>query len=732
METLKLEVDSNGIAVVTFDVPGRSMNTLTSQVQKDIGELATILKTDEKIKGFVMISGKMTGFCAGADLGEMGEATGGKPGSPDDIKKAMFDKHMVLIRAMRDFETSGKPFACCINGHALGGGLELALLAHYRVATDDPKIQIGLPESTIGLLPGGGGTQRLPRMIGIEASLRMMLEGKPVKPVEALKMGLVNEIVPRGKEVEAAKKWLSTNPEGVQPWDKKDYKGPPGGLPYKSPVATGTLVQGAGLLMKKTFGNFPAQMNIMKCVYEGIQVPLDAGLRIEGRYFIETMLTSQAKAMIRTNFLSMQELNRGVARPKDVPPLDVKKVGVLGAGMMGAGIAYVSAAAGLETILIDMSQEAADKGKAYSQGVVDKAVERGQMTREKGDALLSLITATTDYKHLEGAQLVVEAVFESRDVKKGVTEKAEAVLPETAIFASNTSTLPITGLAQNSKRPDQFIGLHVFSPVDRMGLVEVILGEKTSQKTIAHALDYVKKIRKTAILAKDARGFYTSRAFDTYIREGMEMLAEGIAPAIIDNVGRATSMPRGPLELLDDVAIDLVGKIMDQTRADLGDKAGPLRASDKIVNKMVELGRYGRKTNKGFYDYAGKSKTLWPELAKLWPVKISHASPELIEEIKQRLLYRQAVEAARCMEEGVLADPRFADVGAILGWGFANWTGGPLSLIDAVGLPEFVATCDKFAQLYGDRFAPPKLLRDMAANGKTFYKDSKPSKAKAA
>jgi 3-hydroxyacyl-CoA dehydrogenase/enoyl-CoA hydratase/3-hydroxybutyryl-CoA epimerase len=721
-ENFKIDVDADGIAVIAFDVPDKSMNTLTSSVMNELPQLAELIRTDETIKGAVITSGKASGFCAGADLGDL---AGGMIGGAS-LQDA-FDAGWRMNGALRAIETCGKPVAAAINGLALGGGLELTLACHYRVAGDTPKIQLGLPEIKVGLFPGGGGTQRLPRLIGVQAAMMAMTEGKSFRPNEAKGAGIIHEVVPAGTEVEAAKAWIKGGGKAVAPWDAKDFK-QPGGGPYH-PAGIQNFLVGNAMIKKQTYGNYPAALNLMKAVYEGIQVPIDAALRIETRYFIKTLMTPQAQAMIRSLFLSKQELDKGAVRPAGVPRTDPKKVTVIGAGMMGAGIAYVQALAGIETILIDRDQDSADKGKAHVEELLKKRLSRGQIDQAKYDALLGSVTATTDYELIKGSDLVIEAVFENREIKADVTKRAEAQLAEGAVFGSNTSTLPITGLAEASVRPEDFIGIHFFSPVDKMMLVEIILGEKTGQAAIAKTLDYVLKIRKTPIVVNDSRGFYTSRCFSTFLTEGMAMLQEGYAPALIDNVGRMTGMPRGPLEMHDDVALDLSYKIGKQTREDLGDKYVP-NPGEEIVATMVEGGRFGRKNGKGFYDYPeakGSPKTLWAGLTELAPTTKSNAHAEepsalaYIDELKTRLLYRQAVEVARCWEEGVIDDPREADLGAILGWGFAPWTGGPITLIDQTGLAKFVETADRLAAAYGDRFKVPQLLRDMAAKGETFY-----------
>ncbi|WP_298161253.1 3-hydroxyacyl-CoA dehydrogenase NAD-binding domain-containing protein [Brevundimonas sp.] len=714
MENFKIDVDADGIALVTFDVPGRSMNTLTSGVMAELPVLVERIRTDDAIKGAVITSGKASGFCAGADLGDI---AGGMIGGTD--LQAAYDAGWKMNGALRALETCGKPVAAAINGLALGGGLELTLACHYRVVADDSKIQLGLPEIKVGLFPGGGGTQRLPRMIGVQAAMTAMSAGSSWRPSDAKGAGVVHEVVARGSEVEAAKAWIKGGGKAVQPWDDKSFK-QPGGGPYH-PAGIQNFLVGNAMLRKQSYGNYPAVVNLMKAVYEGIQVPMDAALRIETRYFIKTLMTPQAQGMIRSLFLSKQELDKGAVRPAGIPASDAKKVTVIGAGMMGAGIAYVQALAGIQTILIDRDQEAADKGKAHVEELLKKRLSRGQLTQDKYDALLGSVIATTDYDQIKGSDLVIEAVFENREIKADVTKRAEAQLDAGAVFGSNTSTLPITGLAEASVRPEDFIGIHFFSPVDKMMLVEIILGEKTGQAAIAKTLDYVMKIKKTPIIVNDGRGFYTSRCFGTYVAEGLAMLEEGYAPALIDNIGRMTGMPRGPLEMHDDVALDLSVKVSKQTAIDLGDKYVPL-AGAEIVRTMVEdLGRYGRKNGKGFYDYDVKPKKLWSGLAELAPVKINDSTPELVEDQKQRLLYRQAVEVSRCWEEGVIDDPREADVGAILAWGFAPWTGGPITYIDQIGLKAFVAQADDYAARYGDRFKVPQLLRDMAAKDETFY-----------
>jgi len=728
LETFSFNIDEDGIAHAIFDVPGRSMNTLTGKAIGDIIAITQEVASNDAIKGLVISSGKTSGFCAGADLGEMGQsAGGGKPESEmseAELKKLQFDRGFSLNKTLRELETCGKPIAVALNGLALGGGLEVALAGHYRVAANDnPKIQFGLPEAKIGLLPGAGGTQRLPRLVGMQEALPLILQGKSFTAEKALAMGVVNELAPAADTVERAKAWVKANPDAKAPWDEKGFK-VPGGIPHRSPGAGQVATFSNAMLAANSYGNYPAQKNILSCVYEGIQVPIDAGLRIETRYFINTQQRPEAKAMIRSLFLSTQALSKGASRPQGVPKYELGKVAVIGAGLMGAGIAFEQAKAGIQTVLVDVSKDNAEKGKDYSRRLVEKQVSRGKMTQEKGDALLARIHTTDSYDDVKGTDLVVEAVFEDPDLKAKITQLAEAQLSDTAVMGSNTSTLPITGLAKASIRPENFIGIHFFSPVERMGLVEIIMGKDTTDETLAKTIDYVLAIRKTPIVVNDSRGFYTSRCFGTYTQEGLAMLSEGIKPAIIENVGRQSGMPMGPLEVSDSVGLDTALKVGRQMAAASGIDYSGNELGQMMAWLVEDQGRVGRKAGKGFYDYneKGKPDRLWPDLNSQIEVKVDECPPDLKQEIKNRLLVRQAIEVARCFEEGVITDARDGDIGSILAWGFAPYTGGCCSYVDLIwGIEAFVKEADRLADKYGDRFRPGAMLRDMAAKGEGFY-----------
>ncbi|HEX2888275.1 3-hydroxyacyl-CoA dehydrogenase NAD-binding domain-containing protein [Vineibacter terrae] len=737
---INYSVDSDGIATITWDMPGRSMNVLNEASMTAFTDAMQKAIKDTAVKGVILASGKAD-FIAGADLDMLLNVDT----SDASALMTQFGQLQKMFRAM---ETGGKPWVAAINGTALGGGLEICLACHYRIAADNPKAKIGQPEVKLGLLPGGGGTQRIPRLIGVMNAAPILLEGKELKVQEAKGLGLIHEVVPAGELLARAKAWLTApgtekvaptwtkgvqlDARAVQPWDRPGFKVPgfPGGQVW-SPVGVQTFIGGNAMIAGKTNGIYPAPKAIMSCVYEGLNVPFDTGLRIETRYFVSLLLDPVAKSMIRTLFFGLQDANKLVRRPQGVPKQAYTRIGVLGAGLMGAGIANVSARAGLEVVLLDRDQASADKGRAHCQADIEKDAGRGRLTKEQAAEIVGRIKATADYADLKGCQLVIEAVFENREVKAEATKKAEAVLAADAIFASNTSTLPITGLAEASVRPASFIGLHFFSPVEKMPLVEIIVGGKTSQETLARSLDFVQKIRKTPIVVNDSRGFFTSRVCGAYISEGQRMLKEGIPAAMIENCGRLAGMPVGPLALNDEVAIDLSYKIMDQTRRDAEAAGQKFEASgtEDILELMVKkLERFGRKNGKGFYEYpADGKKRLWPGLKEHFKEREELAHGEgpdkmaVVEEIKKRLLYVQAVDTARCLEANVLTDPRDGDVGSIMGLGFAPQTGGAISLIDQVGVSRFVTECDALAQKYGQQFAVPKLLRTMADKGESFY-----------
>jgi 3-hydroxyacyl-CoA dehydrogenase/enoyl-CoA hydratase/3-hydroxybutyryl-CoA epimerase len=702
------QLDAAGIATLTWDMPGRSQNVMNGDSLAAMYAVIAKVTADPAVKGILMTSAKAD-FIAGGDLEWL---------LASDQAQPLFDAILDLHKHLRLLETCGKPVAMALPGSALGGGLEIALAGHYRVGTDSSRARFGLPEVTLGLLPGGGGTQRLPRLVGIQNSMPMLLEGKKLKAADALKLGLLSAVVPAGSEVQTARDWLLAQTGPVQqPWDAKGYKIPGGGI--HSPAIQQLFMAANAMLRAKTFGNYPAPANILSCLYEGLITDFDTGLKTEARYFVNCVLSVEAKNMIRTLFFSLGEANKLAARPKDVPTQPYSKVGILGAGMMGAGIAYVTAKAGIQVVLLDSTPEAAERGRAYSQALLDKQVARGQTTQDKADALLARILPTTDYAQLAGAELVIEAVFEDRAIKADVTRKAEAVIAPGALFASNTSTLPISGLAEASVRPTHFIGLHFFSPVDKMPLVEVILGKQTSSETLARSLDYIKAVGMTPIVVNDARGFYTSRCFSTYVLEGLAMLAEGVTPALIENAGLQAGLPVGPLALTDEVSAELVYKIDKQTQSDLG-ASYQEPAGMAVARQMVALGRIGKKAGQGFYDYpAGGKKSLWPGLAEQFPVAAQQPG---VDTLVQRLLHIQALESARCLEEGVLTTARDADVGSVLGWGFPPFRGGTLSHIHSTGVATFVAQCDALAALHGTRFTPTEALRSMAAKGETFYK----------
>ena len=728
-DNFKLDVDADGIALITWDSPGRSMNVIDLAVIEELTKLVEKVATDAAIKGAVITSAKEA-FCAGADLtlldslsrtfGQMAKTKG-----EEAAAATLFAESRKLSQVYRRMETCGKPFVAAINGTAVGGGFELCLACHQRIAADNDKTRLGLPEVKVGLFPGGGGTQRIARMMPPGDALQFLLKGDQLRLNRAKTMKLVDAVVPPAELVSAAKAWAKANPKAKAPWDVDGFRLPGG--PVYSKGGMMTFPAANAIYRRETYDNYPAARAILQVVYEGLLLSMDRALTVESRYFAKILRSPEAAAMMRSLFVSMQELGKGARRPANVPATQIKKVGVLGAGFMGAGIASVSAQAGIQVVLIDRDQASADKGKAHVQASLTDQVNKGRATSAQRDAVLALITPTADYGALKGVDLIVEAVFEDRAVKAEAVAKAQAVVPD-VIFGSNTSTLPITSLASSAKDAAKFIGIHFFSPVERMMLVEIILGQKTGDAALAMAFDFVRAIRKTPIVVNDSRGFYTSRVVGTYLREGHLMLVEGIPPAMIENVGRMAGMPVGPLALNDEVAVDLAWKIVRATEADLGAKAIDPRQKVLLQEMVERRDRLGRKNGKGFYDYPQKGpKRLWPGLAEL---QLKKQDPDTIsvQEIKDRLLAMQALETARCFEEGVLTDVREADVGSILGFGFAPFSGGTLSYIDMMGTKNFVELCKRLEKKFGARFAPSKLLLEMAEKGESFYSRFSPGR----
>lgn len=719
----RVETDADGVVLATWDMAGRSMNIITPEVMDELDALVTLVAGDAAIRGCVIASGKET-FSGGADLAMIEmlarsyEAMRRADGEVQAMQ-AFVDGAARLGRLYRRLETCGKPFAAAIGGLCLGGAFELTLACHYRVgASDRPKAKVGLPEIKVGIFPGAGGATRVPRLIPTPDALQMMLKGEQLTLPRAHKLGLVHALTPADEMVAAARHWILTVGTPTAPWDVEGYRLPSGLVHSKG----GMMIWPAAnaLYRKETFDNYPAARALLQCVHDGLQVPFDTALRIEARWFAHVLRTPEASAMIRTLFLSTQDLNKGARRPP-VPPTDITRIGVVGAGFMGAGIAYVAALSGLEVVLIDRDQAAADAGKARCDKMITDSIMKGRATSADREALLGRIAATPDYAALAAADLVIEAVFEDRAIKAEALRQISAVLRPDAVLASNTSTLPITSLAEGVARPADFLGIHFFSPVEKMQLVEVIRGKATGDRAVAMALDLVRRLRKTPILVNDARGFFANRCVLAYIREGHLMLREGVPPPMIETVARMAGMPVGPLSLNDEVALDLAWRILQATRIDLGDAAvdpGQIALLDAMVNRH---GRLGRKNGKGFYEYPERgTKRLWPGLSELAPRRLD---PDAIDvgRLKDRFLAIQAIEAAGTIEHGIITDVREADVGSILGFGFAPFTGGALSYIDRLGTKAFVALCERLAADHGDRFTPGALLRDMARTDDRFY-----------
>jgi 3-hydroxyacyl-CoA dehydrogenase / enoyl-CoA hydratase / 3-hydroxybutyryl-CoA epimerase len=702
---IQYSIDQDGIAILTWNLSGGA-NILNAASVLAFSDALENALSDPTVVGIIVASAKET-FILGGDLKAL---------------YALEDANQVMLmgraihKVFRRMETGGKPVVAAINGMTLGGGMELVLACHHRVALDSPMVQLGFPEVTLGLFPGAGGTQRLPRLIGLQAAMQPLLMGRNMDVATGKALKIIGTLVATQEElIPAAKDWILKGGRAVQPWDVKGFKTP--GAELASVDVTFLYAGAAGMVRQQGFGNYPAPNAILSCLYEGLHMNIDEALELELRYFVKVALSKQAKQMIRTLWFSMNKAKAGIAKPQGFETNSVHKLGILGAGMMGAGIAYASAKVGILAVLKDVTMTSASAGKDFSQKLLADQIEKGRITQEKADRLLSKIIPTGDAADLEGCDLVIEAVFEDRGLKAQVTQEAEAHMADGAVFASNTSTLPITGLAMASKAPANFIGLHFFSPVDKMQLVEVIMGQETSDYALAKSIDFVLQIKKVPIVVNDSRGFFTSRIFKIYVTEGFELLSEGVKPALIENAAKAAGMPVGPLAIADEVSIELLYKIFKQTEADGIAQDGP--AKDVIFTMVERLNRKGKKDGKGFYDYPdGDKKRIWTGLSDYFPVAAQQ--PE-VEVVKQRLMHLQALESWRCLEEGVLRSPEDADIGSILGWGFPPYTGGVLSYIDFIGLPSFVRDCEAFAISAGKRYSPTEKLKNMAMNGQSVY-----------
>jgi 3-hydroxyacyl-CoA dehydrogenase/enoyl-CoA hydratase/3-hydroxybutyryl-CoA epimerase len=706
----------DGVVVLTLDDPTQSANTMNQLFQDSFAATLDRLEAEQDtVTGVVITSGKKT-FFAGGDLNLLRQASKDTAGD--------FFAHVEAVkRNLRRLEKLGRPVVAAVNGSALGGGLEIALACHHRIVADDPKIQLGFPEVTLGLLPGAGGVVRTVRMLGMQKALTaLLLQGQRLRPGKARELGIADEVLPADRLIGAAREWIAANPDAVQPWDKPGFTipgGSPADLASMMPVFPATLrkqLKGAPM---------PAPHHILCAAVEGAQVDVDTALRIESRYFTDLATGQVAKHMIQAFFYALQHINGGGSRPQGPARYTARKVGVLGAGMMGAGIAYVCARAGMEVVLKDVSVEAAEKGKGYSVGLLDKAVGKGSLTSEKRDAILARITPTGEPADLAGCDLVIEAVFENTELKQQVFREIEDVVEPDALLCSNTSTLPITGLAEGVQRQQDFIGLHFFSPVDKMPLVEIIRGARTSELALAKAYDVVQQIGKTPIVVNDSRGFFTSRVIGTFINEGLAMLGEGVNPVTVERATTQAGYPVGVLQLSDELNLELMKKIRNEAAAaaaSAGESYTP-HPAEQVVDAMLAAGRAGRLKGAGFYDYPeGGARRLWPGLRDLFGPPAGQEPRVPFEELKERLLFVEALETVKCFEEGVITSTADANIGSIFGIGYPAWTGGVVQFMQqyAGGLPGFVARAEELAARYGDRFSPSPLLVKKAANGEAF------------
>ncbi|MCG5120522.1 3-hydroxyacyl-CoA dehydrogenase NAD-binding domain-containing protein [Streptomyces albidoflavus] len=716
--TIRWEQDDTGVVTLVLDDPAQSANTMNGAFIRSIGEIADRAEAEkDTIRGIIVTSAKKT-FFAGGDLKDMIQAT------PDQAQE-VFERGLAIKKALRRIETLGKPVVAAINGAALGGGYEIALACHHRIALDAPGSKIGLPEVTLGLLPAGGGVTRTVRLLGVtDALLKLLLQGTQYSPRRALDNGLVHAVAETPEQMLVdARAFIDAHPESVQPWDVKGYR-IPGGTPAHPKFAANLPAFPANLKKQTSGAPYPAPRNILAAAVEGSQVDFETAQVIEARYFTELVTGQIAKNMIQAFFFDLQAVNSGANRPKDVERSTVRKVAVLGAGMMGAGIAYSCARAGIEVLLKDVTPEAAAKGKAYSEKLCDKAVSRGRTTREKADQVLARITPTAEVADLAGCDAVIEAVFEDTSLKHKVFQEIQDVVAPDALLCSNTSTLPITALAEGVKRQEDFIGLHFFSPVDKMPLVEIIKGERTGDVALARAFDLVRQIKKTPIVVNDSRGFFTSRVIGHFINEGVAMVGEGLDPVSVEQAAAQAGYPAKVLSLIDELTLTLPRKIRNETKKAIEEAGGtwPDHPADAVVDRMVdEFGRTGRSGGAGFYDYAedGSRAGLWPGLREHF-TRPGTTIP--FKDMQERMLFSEALDTVRLVEEGVLTSVADANIGSIMGIGFPAWTGGILQYINGYegGLPGFVARAEELAATYGERFTPPALLVAKAEKGERF------------
>ncbi|QMU58226.1 MAG: 3-hydroxyacyl-CoA dehydrogenase [Boseongicola sp.] len=724
MSDFRLFIERDGIAVITWDVRDRSMNILTKPAFTDFDQLIDDALDNDSVRGIIITSGKDS-FAGGIDLNMLSDIvrSAGKDPAPG-VLAFLMNVHRVLRKleraGMDDKNKGGKPVVCAIPGLCAGIGTEIALACHHRIMSDTKSAKIGLPEIRVGLFPGAGGTTRYSRLVGTLAAAPVLLEGKMLSPSKAKMAQLIDNVVEPEALLDSARNWIMSaiDDDLVKPWDRKGWR-MPGGAPYH-PQGFMTFVGANAMVNARTKGVYPAAKAMLSAIYEGAMVPFDTALRIEARWFTSVLLDPVSSNMVRSLFINKEVLEKGANRP-DVTDQSVRRLGVVGAGMMGAGIAHVAALAGVEVVLVDRTEDAANDGKTHIDGIIEKSVGRKFITQEEKAEVLKRIETTANYHHLKGCDLVVEAVFEDPAVKADAIQKIGSVVGHDCVVATNTSTLPISDLSQAIDEPQRFIGIHFFSPVHRMSLVEVIKGTDTGDLAVAKALDFVRQLRKTPIIVGDARFFYANRCILAFGKEGLRMINEGIKPALVENAASLLGFPVGPLQLIDETSISLNATIARASREVMGD-GYPDQPSDEVLFLLEDKGRLGRKTGGGFYDYdkSGKRIGLWAGLTNSFP--LSDIQPS-VQEVQNRLMMIQALEAVRAFENGVLTDVREGDVGAILGWGFAPWTGGPFSWLDRIGAAKAVEICQRLETEHGSRFAPPQALLNMAKSGTTFYSE---------